>query len=167
MSRTQSVTFAHRGFWAYDVAVGIFLKHLIDAARESAEANSEWLSKAVSNWRAWAVVGDFGLHFDEHWSSQQRTMLIALSEKACAALAKRDFIPVKEIVSWPFVDDIRIHPRGAKVVHTAPVIELGQAIIALLRDELPEAPKGQAWFFGTEAGRSTIRMDASWDGRWA
>jgi hypothetical protein len=64
------------------------------------------------------------------------------------------------------VDDLRIHPRGAKEVLTAPVVEFGRAIIALICGELPEAPKGQAWFFGTPNGRSTIRMDSSWNGRW-
>ena len=166
MSRTQSVAFEHRGFWAYDVAVGVLLKHLIDAAEESTDVNTEWLSEAVSNWRIWAVAGDFEVTFNQRWSAEQRATLIALIEEACAALAKRDFIPAEEVVSWTFVDNLRIHPRGATAVLTAPVVELGRAIIATLRDELPEPPRGEAWFFVTETGRSTIRMDASWDGRW-
>jgi len=67
---------------------------------------------------------------------------------------------------------MRIHPRGASEVATGPVVELGRAIIALVRGDLPEAPKGEAWFFGvppgssTATGRPTIRMNPSWDGRW-
>jgi hypothetical protein len=49
----------------------------------------------------------------------------------------------------------------ANQVFTAPAIELGRAIIALLFGELPEAPKGEVWIFGTPMGRSTIRMDPS------
>jgi hypothetical protein len=166
VSRSQAVTFAHKGFWAFDVAAGIFLKHLIDAAQDSAEIDMEWLSKEVSNWRVWAVIGDFGIQFNEHWSSEQRIAVIALVEKVCAELAKREFIPAEEIVSWPFVDDLRINPRGAKAALTAPVIELGHAIIELLRDEMPEPPKGEAWWLGSETGRTTVQMSDSWDGRW-
>lgn len=96
----------------------------------------------------------------------KRKTFVALTEQACTALESRKSIPAEEIVSWPFVDDLRIFPRGATEVLTAPVVELGRAMIALLRSELPEAPKGEAWIFGTPAGRSTIRMDASWDGQW-
>ena len=166
MSKTQAVTYTDRGFWAYDVAAGVFLKYLIDAAQASREANTPWLSEAVSSWRVWAVVTDFGLRLDGNWSANQRKTFAALAEEACAALATRDSIPAEEIVSWPFVDDLRIHPRGEKEVLTAPVVELGRAIIALLSGELPQAPKGEAWLFGTETGRSTIRMNASWNGRW-
>jgi hypothetical protein len=91
---------------------------------------------------------------------------IALVEQACAAVGARNSIPAEEVVRWTFVGDLRISPRGAKEVLTAPVVELGRAMIALLLGELPEAPKGEAWFYGTPDGRSTIRMNASWDGRW-
>jgi hypothetical protein len=166
VSATKPVTYADRGFWAYDVAAGVFLKYLIDAAQASREANTQWLSEAVSSWRVWAAISDWGVTLDEHWSADQRKIFIALAEEACAALATRDAIPRHEITSWHLVDDLRIDPRGATEVLTAPVIELGRAIIALLCDELPEAPKGEAWFYGTPSGRSTIRMRPTWDGRW-
>jgi hypothetical protein len=166
MSQTISVRWADRGFWAYDVAVDVFLKYLIDAAQASGDANTPWLSEAVSSWRVWAVVPDFGVTLDGRWSAEHRKTFIALAEEVCTALAATDSIPAREIASWTFVDELRIHPRGAEEVLTAPVIELGRAIIALLCGELPEAPKGEAWFFGTPSGRSTIRMDTSWDGRW-
>ena len=166
MSKTQVVKFAGRGFWAYDVAVGVFVKFLLDAAYESGETNSPWLSEAMSSWRVWAVVSDYGFTLDEHWSPEQRKTFIALAERACNELASRKSISAEEILGWPFPDDLRIHPRGATDVATAPVVELGKAMIALLRNELPEAPKGEAWFFGTPAGRGTIRMETSWDERW-
>jgi len=70
---------------------------------------------------------------------------------------------VDEIVEWSFAGDSRLPHRGLKEVRTAAVIELGRAAIDLLRDELPKAPKGEAWFF-TDTGRSTMRMDTSWNG---
>jgi len=166
VSQKQPVTYTDRGFWAYDVAVGVFLKYLIDAAQASEQAKTPWLSDAVSSRRVWAVILDFGLTLDANWSAEQQKKFIALAEEACAALATRDSIPAEEIVSWPFVDDLRIYPRGAKEVLTAPVVELGRAIIGLVCDELPEAPEGEAWIFGSPTGRSTIRMDPSWNGRW-
>jgi hypothetical protein len=57
--------------------------------------------------------------------------------------------------------------RGAYEVGIGPVVELGCAMIALVRGNLPQAPKGTAWLFGTPAGRTTIGMDPSWDGRWS
>jgi hypothetical protein len=166
VSKTQFVKYADRGFWAYDVALAVFVKYLLDAAQESGYANSPWLSEAMASWRVWAVVSDYGFTLDENWSAEERKTFIALAEQACTALVRRKSIPAEEITSWPFVDDLHVYPRGATQVLTAPVVELGLAMIALLRSELPDAPKGEAWFFGTPAGRSTIRMDGSWDGRW-
>jgi hypothetical protein len=166
LTRTKAITYIHRGFWAYDVAAGIFLKYLMDAAQAGGEANTTWLSEAVSSWRVQAVITEFGFTLEESWSAEQRKTFVALAEEACVALATRDAIPAKEIVSWHFTDDMRLSTRGAHEVATGPVVELGRAIIDLVRGELPIAPKGEAWFFGLPTGRSTIRMDPSWDGRW-
>lgn len=166
MSKTQSVTYAHRGFWAYDVAAGVFLKCLIDAAEANKQASTQWLSEAVSSWRVWAVVSDFGITFGERWSLEQRNTFIALAEEVCAVLTTRKAIPAEEIASWRLLNDLHVETRGEKEVLTAPVIELAHAIIALLSGELPEPPKGEAWLFGTATGCTTIRMDSSWDGRW-
>ena len=163
---TQFVKYGHRGFWGYDVSVGVLIKHLLDAAQKSGEAHTAWLSQAMSDWRVWAVISDCGFTFDEHWSIEQRKTIIALIGQACAEIATRRSIPIEEIVSWPFADNLRIFPRSAKEVPTAPIVELGCAMIALLSDALPEAPNNEAWFFGAPDGRSTIRMDPSWDGRW-
>jgi hypothetical protein len=166
VSATQFVKYADRGFWAYDVAVGVLLKYLLDAAQKSGEAHTPWLSEAISDWRVWAVISDYGFILDERWSAEERKSFIALAEQACAGVGARNSIPAEEVVSWTFVGGLRIFPRGAKEVLTAPVGELGRAVVDLLLDELPEAPKGEAWFFGTPDGRSTIRMNPSWNGRW-
>lgn len=92
--------------------------------------------------------------------------ITALIGQACAEIATRHSIPIEVMVGWSFVDNLRISPRSAKEVPTAPIVELGCAMIALLSDALPEAPKNEAWFFGAPDGRSTMRMDPSWDGRW-
>ncbi len=153
MSKTKYVEYAGRGFWAYDVGLGVFLKHLIDAAEASDEAGTAWLSTAVSSWRDAACIPDIGLTLDAGLSAMQRQAFVALAEDACARLAKRLSIPAEEIVAWPMLDNLRIFPRGAPEVDTAPVVELGCAFIALVSGELPEAPAGNVWIYGTEAGR--------------
>jgi len=156
VSATQFVKYADRGFWAYDVAVGVLLKYLLDAAQKSGEAHTPWLSKAISDWRVWAVISGYGFTLDEAWSADERKTFIVLAEQACADIGARNSISAEEIVSWPFVDDLRIFPRGAKEVLTGPIVELGRAIIALVAGELPEAPDGKIWFYGTPTGRQTL-----------
>jgi hypothetical protein len=156
VSKTQFVEYRNQVFWAYDVALGIFLKYLIDAAEASDQANAPWLSSTISWWRTVACISDYGLTLDADWSTVQRETFIALAERACSTLASRESIPAEEILAWPLLNDLRIFPRGATEVSTGPVIELGRAIIALVGGDLSEAPPGQNWFYGTPTGRQTI-----------
>jgi len=158
VTATKRIKFEGRFFWAYDVAAGVFLKHLIDEAEASEQASEPWLSEAVSDWRSQAAIAEFGLTLNEQWSSAQRQTFITLAETACKRLATRQSIPAQEIASWPLVNELRIFPRGATEVLTAPIIELGHAIIELVSGRLPRPPKGEVWFYGTPTGRSTIRM---------
>jgi hypothetical protein len=155
LSKTQYVDYGDVGFWAYDVALGIFLKHLVDAAVASDEADTSWLSSAIALWRTAACISDYGLTIDTEWSARQRQTFVVLAEAACERLARRASIPAEEIVSWAILDDLRIFPRGEAEVFTAPVIELGRAIIALISGELPDAPTDRAWFYTLE-GRTTV-----------
>jgi hypothetical protein len=156
VSKTKLVEYGTQWFWAYDVALGIFLKHLIDASEASDHANASWLRNDISSWQEVACIQDFGLAFDAGMSAAERQTLIILADKACSQLATREYIPAEEIVAWPLVDDLHICPRGATEVLTAPIVELGRAVMALISGELPEAPPGQTWLYGTETGRHTI-----------
>jgi hypothetical protein len=159
VSKTKYVEYGSHGFWAYDVGLGVFLKHLIDAGEASDQAGTAWLSAAVSSWRATAGIPDIGLTLDAGWSTEQRQAFVALVADACARLAKRASIPAAEIVAWPILDDLHIFPRGASEVETTPVIELGRAIIELVLGELPEPPAGKIWIYGTETGREVYPPD--------
>jgi hypothetical protein len=158
MTKTKGIGFEGRFFWAFDVAAGVFLKYLVDEAEASEHANEEWLSDAVCRWREQAAITEFGLTLREQWSGAQRQIFIELAEGACNKLAAQESIPAEEVESWVLVDDLQICARGAKEVLTAPVIELGHAIIALVSGNLPRPPEGEAWFYGTPTGRSTIQM---------
>jgi hypothetical protein len=162
MTLTKWIDPGDRGFWAYDVAAGVFLKYLIDAAEAKGQADTPFLAKALSQWRVQAVITECGFTLEESWTALQRQNFIAFAEEACARLASRESIPAEEIVSWQLKGDLRIFLPGAKEVNTAPVIELGRAIIALVSGGLLDAPRGEAWFHGTPTGRSTIKMSEEW-----
>jgi hypothetical protein len=157
VSKTQFVEFGNHGFWAYDVALGVFLKHLIDATEVSGQSDTTWLVSAVSSWRSVACISDFGLTLDKDWSVAQRQEFVALAEAANASLASRESIPAAEIARWQLLDDLRVFPRSATELFTAPIIELGHAIIALVSGRLPEAPEGETWLYGTSNGRETLK----------
>jgi hypothetical protein len=159
VSQTFYVEYRECGFWTYDVALAIFLKHLIDAAMpRAASPGGEWLARAISDWQITAVVPDCGTVINETWSEEQIDTFIELTEQACNMLEGREKIEAEEITAWSMLDDLRIFVRGATEVCTAPVVELGRAMIALVKGELPTAPHGTAWFYGTPRGRETIRM---------
>ncbi|MBZ5489312.1 MAG: hypothetical protein LAO76_00085 [Acidobacteriia bacterium] len=155
MSKTKFVAYAARSFWAYDVALNVFLKHLIDAARASDQADTPWLSGAISDWRV-TCVPDFGLKLDTNWTAAQQQTFCILAEQACATLAERESISAEEIVSWRILEDLQLYTRGETEVSTGPVIELGRAIIALVSGHLPDAPEGKIWIYGAPEGRTTI-----------
>ena len=161
VSATKYVNYGGRGFWAYDIVLGVFVKCLIDAVEATGYSRAPFLDNALRSWRLAPVI-DIGFSLERSWTTLQRQNVVTFVEEACARLATRDSIPIEEIVNWPSPRGLRLFHRGRKEVRTTPVIELGRAIIALLRDELPKAPMGEAWFF-TEKGRSTIRMRPEWD----
>jgi len=157
MTATQFVSHGGEGLWAYDVALGVFLKHLIDAT-EAQEPLPEWLGTAVQDWRRTACISDYGLNFDAGWSSEQIATVVALVERACAALGARESIPSIEVESWRILGDVRMSARGAASIPTANVSALGRAIRSLLTGTLPASPSGTAWLYGTQEAPSTIGM---------
>ncbi|HEY7314878.1 MAG TPA: hypothetical protein VH643_36365 [Gemmataceae bacterium] len=156
MTKTHYIQYRGDGFWAYDVAQGILLKHLADLAEACAGKPSlSWLTEAAHSWRIGAVL--YGLWIEESWTAEQMATFSDLVRQACTILEAWEKIAAKEIVSWPMVDDLRIYPRGAVEVSTAPVVELGRAIISLIQGSLAPAPAGTWWCFGFPEGRTTIR----------
>src|SRR6516225_2835961 len=150
MSKTLFVKFRGRGFWAFDVVSGVFLKHLIDASTPHLERlGYSWLRDAVGHWRFNAVIGDAGLFLDDSWSPEQVATVTGLATAACNELSKRVEIPAEEVESWQLLDDMRRFARGLPSVTTASAIRLGRAIIELINGTLPESPQGTWWFFST------------------
>ena len=158
MSKTKFVSCGDDGFWAYDVALGVFMKYVIDAAEAPDDERSPWLSGAISDWRLSACFPDHGLTLDPNWSSPNMATFIDLANKACDELSRQDAVSAEEIASWTILEDLKIFTRGASEVETRPVVELGRAIVALAKGVLPAAPQGTIWLYGAPTGRTTLLL---------
>jgi hypothetical protein len=160
MSKTHYIQYRDDGFWGYDVAQGVLLKYLAELAEaRAAQPGMSWLKEAAHSWRIGAVL--YGLHIEESWSAEQLGVFKHLVLEACELLQAREAIASAEIEAWPMVDDLRIFTRGAKEVSTAPVVELGRAVVSLIEGSLPAPPAGTWWCYGFPPGRTTIRKRES------
>ena len=160
MSQTQFVEYGEDWFWAYDVGLGVFLKHVIDVAQErSDEPGEEWPTDSLLEWwRVVATTSGYGLSLGEGWSAPQTARFLFLSREACARIRRRDVFSAAELQDWSILDGRGVFARGASEVLAGPVVELGDAIIARVEGSLPAAPAGTAWCYGTPDGRITILM---------
>jgi hypothetical protein len=159
VSQTQFVEYRQSGFWAYDVALAIFLKHLIDVAEEqSFEHEETWLGEAVKWWRVVAGVNSYGLAISENWSASQIAVFVRLARDACVRIGRHESFMATEMEAWSILDGRGVFARGASEVLSGPIVELGEAIVALIEGKLPAAPAGEVWLYGTPAGRRTIAM---------
>lgn len=162
MSKTMFIDYRGEGFWAYDVAVGVFLKHLID--RACLRLPCAWLSDCTERWRVNAVVSDFGMHLDPEWTDSQRQLVRVLIEEACQELLKVEAFSADEAALWKVYNGEGIFARGEAQILASPSIELGRAVSLLLEGALPAAPTGRWWFYGAVDGVTTVRYGQTIDG---
>ena len=159
MSKSVYIEWRNNGFWVYDVALGVLLKHLIDSATESVKRNpAPWLNQSIERWRVQAVVSDPGMYLDENWSTNQVQHFINLLEDCCESLSSRHAFSADEMQAWDILDGEGIDARGDNEFPTNVVMELGLAIVALLKGALPDPPDRTWWFYGTRTGRTTIEI---------
>jgi hypothetical protein len=162
MSKTLFIEYHREGFWAYDVAIGVFLKHLVDRASHHADAQpSPWLSDCIDRWRVNAVITDFGLHLDPAWTDSQRQLVRTLIDEACKEMEKVEAFSAEEAASWALHGEQGIFSRGEAQIPIAPSIELGRAVGLLLDGALPQAPSGTWWFYGVPGGVSTMQKNVA------
>jgi hypothetical protein len=160
MSKTTPVTFRGRGFWAFDVSLSILLAELIDLAEGlGPDQRPPWLAGALPTLRVHAIVGaDFQFSPDLGLEDGQLDGLVALFAEASRRLRLRRTVTAAEAAQWRVLDDQTVLWRPAAAVETAPIAELGEAIIRLLRGTLPPAPPGTWWCFGLSGGPQTVAM---------
>ena len=154
MTQTHYIRYRKDGFWVYDVAQNIFLIHLIDRANHYLNQHeAAWLRSAIEDWNIDFIAQSWSLRLDEHWLQNQIDLIVLLIDEVCEQLSEKTVIYASEMKNW------NIFPRGYDEFPTETVIELGRAIQALLQEELPAAPVGTRWFYGTEGGLRTIESN--------
>lgn len=159
MSRKKHVGYRGAGFWAYDKALEILLKYLIDRAVEVGNAsNLDWLADRVEEWRVVAVVGDLCLALDNEgaFTSEQVEILCRLIDDACDAIGRRESIPAAEMQGWKILDGEGVSPRGDDPEPTGPILEIGRAIQELIRGTFMSPPGNSWWLYGCEGGKQLI-----------
>ena len=159
MSRSQYVGYRDQGFWAYDVSLAIFLKHLVDVAdRQLAVGNVGWLREAVDWWRVVASINDYGFEIEESWSADQVKLFLQLADEAVAVISRRPAFTADEVAGWSLLDDMHLETRGEPIVAIRPIVTLGRAVIHLVDGSLPPSPPGTWWLFGTGKEGDVIRQ---------
>ncbi|MET8911172.1 hypothetical protein [Micromonospora sp. NPDC004551] len=158
MSKTCFVEFNGSGFWALSDSLAVLLGQSVVVAEEmAADRRSATFADVIHQLRVSAVVTDLGLLVDAAWRGTRLDLLLHLIEEANRRLAQRGRVTASEVAGWTALGDDVIELRR-DTVETAPVIELGQAVLHLLRGTLPSAPKGTWWFYGVEGGPQIIVM---------
>jgi hypothetical protein len=159
MSKTGTVEFGGRGFWAYDVSLSIMLAETVRVGEElPTDQRPSWLPEALDQLRALAVVPDLGFVIDMNWPIQHVDLLTVLIAEANRRLTSRKAITALDVAGWKVLGEETIELRGAEVVDLAPVVELGQATIQLVEGTLPPPPAGTWWLYGFPGGRQTVTM---------
>ena len=159
MSKTTPVQFRGRGFWAFDVSLSILLAELIDTAEAlGPDQRPPWLAGALPTLRVHAAVADLAFSPDLGLEDGQLDEVVALIAEASRRLRQRRTVTAAEAVQWRVLDNHTVLWRSADAVDTAPIAELGEAIIQLLRGTLPSPPPGTWWYFGLSGGPRTVAM---------
>ncbi len=164
MAKMSGVCFRGRNFWVYDVVGGIFLWHLVDAAKTyNFEKRLQWLDDCIPKWQIAAAIPDLAFFADDRWTEEQVDLIIRLSQKAITKiLAHGDFTDV-EVLSLELIDDLKLHVRGMKTIPCVPISRFGEAFMHLLLDELPAPPHKTWWYYGMAEQPETMSMQVNWD----
>ncbi|MEO3746589.1 hypothetical protein [Plantactinospora sp. B5E13] len=160
MSKTVSVDFGGRWFWAYDVSVGILLLEAIQVATETPPGQRPPNVDAVlADLRTQVQVGaSFAFPLDpDEWDSRQRAFARAIIAEAGRRLRGYRTITSTEAAERYVIDGEPYFVRGHKRIDCEVVADLAEAIEALIEDRLPPVPvPGRHWFFGVPDGPRTL-----------
>jgi hypothetical protein len=157
VSSTKSVGLGETLLWAYDVSVSLLLAELIGVVEERLpDERPAWWPGIEHDVRVHAIVSDFHLDLSLGLEVEQREELASLLEEATSRIRQRGQFTAEEAGRWRLLDDSTVLFRGTDPIDTAMVAELGAAVVALLRGQLPQAPTGTRWLFGSSGGRRTI-----------
>jgi hypothetical protein len=158
MSKTVPVSFRGRNLWAFDVSLSVLLAELIGVMEGLPPAETAgWPKNLLHDLRVHAICGA-DLHFDLDLglTDGQRHRLLELIAEANRRVRHRGTITAAEAAAWEVLDGHSVIWRSALVMDTAPIVELGEALTALVQGSLAYPPAGSRWFFGASGGATTI-----------
>jgi hypothetical protein len=160
MSKTVSVGFGGRWFWAYDVSLGILLLEAIGIALRVPPAQRPPRAEAVlEDMRTHVRVGaSFAFPLDaDDWDEQQRSYARSIIAQAGRRLRERGTITSTEAARRYVIDGAPFFLRGHEQIDGAVVADLADAIERLIQDELPPVPvTDRHWFFGVDGGPTML-----------
>jgi hypothetical protein len=151
LSRTAFVRLDDDGFWAYDVSLAILAVEVLHVADDCAPVEP-WLDVLRDHLRLPVLVqGTYGLSLPAGLTDAQREQLQALFAEAGRRLRKRRCITAAEAAELYVVDQQAVFLRGASSIDTSRVADLADAVVSLIRGDLPPPPPGKShWFYGAD-----------------
>jgi hypothetical protein len=160
VSKTVSVEFGGRWFWAYDVSLGILLLEAIHVARETPPGQRPPRTDAVlDDLRTHVQVGSsFAFPLDaDKWDDRQRDFVRSIIAEAGRRLRGYGIVTLAQAAHRYVIDGEPYFLRGHEQVNGEVVADLAEAIECLIQDQLPPVPvTDRHWFFGVEGGPRTL-----------
>ena len=145
-------------FWAYDVSLAILaveVKQIIDSGAFSREPWVDGLLEGLGE--AVRVQGTFGLQVPTDMTELQLEQFQALFTETAQRLRTRGNISADQAARDYVFDGHPVFLRGTSTIDPAPVASLADAIVDLVRGELPPTPPGTtAWLFGWDDTPSAL-----------
>ncbi|MFC7546879.1 hypothetical protein [Plantactinospora sp. GCM10030261] len=156
MSRTVAVRFGGRWFWAYDVSLGVLL---LEAVHVGLEMPPERLPRraadVLEDLRVHArLLATIGFALDQKgWDTRERDFVQTLVAEAGRRFRERGVITAADASRRYLIDGEPFFLRGASQVDGAVVADLADAILRLVRGELPPTPEpDRRWYLGLMDG---------------
>jgi hypothetical protein len=166
VSKTVVVECGDQRFWAYDLALGVWIKKALDhVTAHRYQGDPSPGSAELHDWEHVAVLGSSSI-FDltaRSLTAGRRQNFKAIAASVEKWLGLRERLPGPELGAWRLLDGSSV--AGADVpavlehgVETAPVIDLSRALVSAVLGVLPPAPPATWWAIGFAGERSTIAM---------
>ncbi|MEV4702746.1 hypothetical protein [Actinoplanes sp. NPDC049316] len=164
MSKTAAVSAYGRNFWAYDVSISFLAHEMLAVGRE--RAPGPWFDQLAGSLTGVAIVaGTVGLDLEPVVKADAVESFAAIAYEAGARLRALGSVTQADAearrteghpVIWRIDDD--------PAMSTIPMADLAQAMVDLLRGQLPKPPPGTWWFLGLPTGPRTMKVNGSYDG---
>lgn len=169
MSKTLTVSYEGKKFWAFDAALAVWLVELINLVEQKSLQNDPWWAKQITNWKTYSFISDLGFPLPNDWTQDQQETFLDLAREATTNLSQSKLLNGQEIAEYVVSvtndnNEIKNEVTSAEryksqeKVPVEPIVSLGEAITQLVEGTLPTAPQGTWWLFGSDAKPTTIEM---------